>query len=66
MTFFNTGTGPAGEAVLTVLPQWWYYPVATIPLTILVFSFWMIWQRQRENRKSGKPANFNMDIRNLE
>ena len=47
MTFFNAGVDASGKATLSVLPEWWYFPVATIPLTVLVFICWIFWQRQR-------------------
>ena len=52
MTFFGNSADTSGHPTLTVLPQWWYFPVATVPLTALVFGFWRLWQRQREGRKA--------------
>ncbi|PPQ86187.1 hypothetical protein CVT25_006930 [Psilocybe cyanescens] len=45
MVFFDT----QGNS-LSVGPQWWLFPVITIPLTIAVFVAWVLWQRRR-NRK---------------
>ena len=47
MVFFH-GTDANGTATFGASPQWWYYPVITIPLTIVVFIIWAIWRRQRE------------------
>ena len=47
MVFFNNGTDTSGQPTLTVLPQWWIFPVTTIPLTLLVFGLWRIWQQKR-------------------
>ena len=47
MAFFNNGTDTSGQPTLTVLPQWWIFPVITIPLTLLVFGLWRIWQQKR-------------------
>ena len=47
MAFFNSGTDTSGQPTLTVLPQWWIFPVTTIPLTLLVFGLWRIWQQTR-------------------
>ena len=52
MTFFTNSADASGNPTLKVLPQWWYFPVATIPLTALVFGFWKLWQGQREGRKA--------------
>ena len=50
MTFFTSSTDASGVASLSVLPQWWYFPVATIPLTILVVGCWRLWQQKRNKR----------------
>ena len=52
MTFFSSSADASGKPTLTVLPEWWYFPVATIPLTILVFGCWRLWQRKREGSKA--------------
>lgn len=63
MTFFNVGTDSSGNATLSVLPQWWYYPVATLPLTIIVFIIWRIWQQKRAHRiASQDSANIPTDV----
>ena len=48
MVFFNTSIDGNGRVSLTVAPQWWYFPVITIPLTIIVFAVWQWWRRKRE------------------
>ena len=49
MAFFNTGIDETGRAgLLSVSPQWWYFPIITVPLTILVFGVWQWWRRRRE------------------
>ncbi|TFK41430.1 hypothetical protein BDQ12DRAFT_677968 [Crucibulum laeve] len=47
MVFFNSGFDSQGRPVVSVAPQWWYFPVITIPLTILVFFIWVLWRRWR-------------------
>ena len=53
MTFFDTATDENGKTVLRVLPEWWYFLAATIPLTAMIFAFWIWWQKQR-NAKGGQ------------
>ncbi|KAL8945717.1 MAG: hypothetical protein Q9222_007782 [Ikaeria aurantiellina] len=48
MAFFNTGIDENGKATLQVSPLVWYFPVITIPLTIVVFIVWEIWRRKRQ------------------
>ncbi|KAI4283541.1 MAG: hypothetical protein L6R35_005131 [Caloplaca aegaea] len=48
MAFFNAGTDARGRATLEVSPLWWYFPTIAIPLTILVFSVWDVWRRERQ------------------
>lgn len=52
MAFFNNGTDTSGQPTLTVLPQWWIFPVTTIPLTLLVFGLWRIWQQKRLKQRT--------------
>lgn len=47
MIFFDAGNPDGGLGKVTVSPQWWLFPVITIPLTIIVFLVWIIWKRQR-------------------
>lgn len=56
MAFFNNGTDASGRATLTVLPQWWIFPAVTIPLTLLVFGLWRLWQQKRLNHKARADA----------
>lgn len=56
MTIFNVGTDSSGNATLSVLPQWWYYPVATLPLTIIVFIIWRIWQQNRAHKIASQDS----------
>ena len=56
MAFFNNGTDTSGQPTLTVLPQWWIFPVTTIPLTLLVFGLWRIWQQKRLKRTAHADA----------
>ena len=53
MTFFDTAIDENGKTVLQVLPEWWYFLAATIPLTAMIFAFWSWWQKQR-NAKGGQ------------
>lgn len=55
MTFFDTATDENGKTVLRVLPEWWYFLAATIPLTAIIFAFWIWWQRQR-NANGGQNS----------
>lgn len=56
MAFFNNGTDALGQATLTVLPQWWIFPAVTIPLTLLVFGLWRLWQQMRLNHNARADA----------
>ncbi|KIM38868.1 hypothetical protein M413DRAFT_238636 [Hebeloma cylindrosporum] len=47
MVFFDTKANDNGSESISVGPQWWLFPVITIPLTILVFATWVAWQRYR-------------------
>ncbi|KAF8963510.1 hypothetical protein BDZ97DRAFT_1820257 [Flammula alnicola] len=49
MVFFNSQTTATGQTILSVTPQWWLFPSITIPLTILVFIIWLLWQRRRNS-----------------
>lgn len=55
MTFFDTDIDENGKTVLRVLPEWWYFLAATIPLTAMIFAFWIWWQKQR-NAKGGQDS----------
>ena len=48
MVFFNTTTNENGIESLTIGRQWWLFPTITIPLTVLVFTIWVSWQRHRK------------------
>ena len=53
MSFFNNNTTDAsGKQKLSVLPEIWWFPVATIPLTVLVFVLWRLWQLKQLNQKT--------------
>jgi hypothetical protein len=47
MTFFQARTDANGRPTFAVSPQWWYFPLVTVPLTILVFGGWAVWKRKR-------------------
>jgi ATP-dependent Zn protease len=47
MVFFNVNPNESGGGSLVVGKQWWLFFVITIPLTILVFVVWFMWQRHR-------------------
>jgi len=47
MVFFDR-SGDSGSESLVVGRQWWLFPAITIPLTILVFTIWVSWQRHRK------------------
>ena len=32
---------------MIIRQQWWLFPAITVPLTILVFAAWLLWQRYR-------------------
>ena len=55
MSFFDTAIDQNGKTVLQVLPEWWYFLAATIPLTAMIFAFWIWWQKQR-NAKGGQNS----------
>jgi hypothetical protein len=46
MVFFDSKANMSGSESLIVGRQWWLFP-AIIPLTILVFTTWVAWQRYR-------------------
>ncbi|KAF8148423.1 hypothetical protein B0H34DRAFT_736978 [Crassisporium funariophilum] len=48
MVFFNFQSNSNGESFLALGPQWWLFPLITIPLTIVVFGTWIFWQRNLE------------------
>ena len=53
MSFFNNNTTDAfGKQKLSVLPEIWWFPVATIPLTLLVLVLWRLWQQKRLSQKA--------------
>jgi len=60
MVFFDTKANDNGGESIIVSRQWWLFPAITIPLTILVFSLWVAWQRYR-NRVDSE----NLGIGNL-
>uniref|UniRef100_A0A8H8CIB0 Uncharacterized protein n=1 Tax=Psilocybe cubensis TaxID=181762 RepID=A0A8H8CIB0_PSICU len=43
MVFFNTQE----DGALTLSKQAWLFPAITIPLTIVIFALWLLWQRYR-------------------
>jgi hypothetical protein len=47
MVFFDSKANGSGGESLIVGRQWWLFPAITIPLTILVFTIWVAWQRYR-------------------
>ena len=47
MVFFDNKANGSGSESLIVGRQWWLFPAITIPLTILVFTIWVAWQRYR-------------------
>ena len=49
--FFITKADESGDARLTIAPYFWYFPVITLPLTVLVFLAWAVWQRWRRMKK---------------
>ena len=44
MIFFDNGVDDQGRPTLAIMPQWWYFIAATVPLTVLVFGYWAYWQ----------------------
>ena len=47
MVFFDKKANNDGSESMIIGPQWWLFPAITIPLTILVFTLWVAWQRYR-------------------
>ena len=45
--FFDTKANENGSESIVVGKQWWLFPAVTIPLTIVVFATWVVWQRYR-------------------
>ncbi|KAJ3493736.1 hypothetical protein NLJ89_g10950 [Agrocybe chaxingu] len=49
MVFFNAENKEGGQMRLLVAPQWWLFPAAAVPLTILVFIVWVVWRKRRNS-----------------
>jgi hypothetical protein len=47
MTFFNFQPDENGQQEFQVSDRWWYFLAATVPLTCVVFTVWIVWQRIR-------------------
>lgn len=47
MTFFNFQPDANGQQEFRVSDRWWYFLAATVPLTCVVFTVWIVWQRIR-------------------
>ncbi|KAF8858725.1 hypothetical protein BDZ45DRAFT_784875 [Acephala macrosclerotiorum] len=60
--FFNFQQSPGGQEEFQVSTDWWYYLVVTLPLTVIVFTVWIIWQKAQ---LSGKKELRSMGGRNL-
>ena len=45
--FFDSRTTEGGRELLIIRQQCWLFPAITVPLTILVFAAWLLWQRYR-------------------
>jgi len=56
MTFFNFQQDSTGNQEFQVSDRWWYFLAATIPLTLLVFVVWIVWQRLRWRRFKDEDA----------
>ena len=52
MTFFNYTMDASGTSKLSVQPEIWWYPVVTVPLTLLVIVLWRLWQQRRMAQKT--------------
>ena len=52
MVFFDTKANDNGSQSIVVGRQWWLFPKITIPLTIVVFVTWVVWQRYRNRLDS--------------
>jgi hypothetical protein len=50
MTFFNFQQDELGNQQFQVSTRWWYFLAATLPLTVLVFTVWIVWQKIRARR----------------
>src|SRR5437667_9337426 len=51
MVFFDFSIGETGREVFRVSGRLWLFLAVTVPLTLLVFAVWIIWQRWRARRK---------------
>ena len=47
MSFFNFTADATGKQKMFVSQEIWWFPVATVPLTLLVFVLWRLWQQRR-------------------
>lgn len=52
MSFFNYTTDASGAPKLSVQPEIWWYPVVTVPLTLLIIGLWRLWQQRRMAQKA--------------
>jgi hypothetical protein len=59
---FFTGTDVNGAAVMGTSPRLWLFFGITIPLTIVVFVLWILWQRQQDTSEAiGVGQSFNIN-----
>jgi hypothetical protein len=47
MVLSDSKANENGSESLIIGRQWWLFPAITTPLTILVFTIWVAWQRYR-------------------
>ena len=47
MVFFDFQEDASGTQTFQVSDRWWYFLAATIPLTVIVFVVWIVWQKLR-------------------
>ena len=51
MVFFSATTDQNNRTRMNVSREIWLYPLVTIPLTFLVMGVWLVWRKQRGEKK---------------
>jgi len=53
-----------GEMKISTSRQWWIFPVTVVPLTVVVFSIWVIWLKRRQHRDMVVAYNEGQEVQN--
>jgi len=52
MSFFSNEEDEKGHHRVVLGSQWWLFVAVTVPLTVIVFGTWILWQRYRNRTES--------------